>query len=360
MKASDIVNQLTLNIHKYTDLFSDSVSIASISRTGGIATVTTSSPHGLFPGHGFYITGVKVPISISTLTRAGVVGTLVTSADHDLTMPIASTIEITSASQAIFNGTFTVTDIPNRRTIKFAMVDSGATSATGAKLMSAVRYDQEFDGFHNVISTPTTTSLTFADTSTLDASSSGGYIKTNLRISATASMERVVEAFTKQVTNKFYMFVILGDVRATNSKDTKQDLVALINRGDNYQQLIQHTVGLYVIGGTKDEISGRLARDQMEDLLPAITKSIAFYQFPVSFYVGNSNPLVFVSHGLRRYDGAIYIHEFIFEASSQMVINDTVGHSKDVALRNIDLTQYPNLDGTGEILSYINLDEVEL
>ena len=360
MKASDVVNKLTLEVHKYTDLFSDSVDITSISRTGGEATITTSSPHGLYPGYGFYITGVAVPLSISTLTRAGTVGTLVTAEDHDLTMPIADEITITSAADSNFNGTFDVLSIPNRKTITFTMIDSSATSTTGGKLMSAVRYDQQFNGFHDVVSVPTDSSLTFADASALDASATGGKVKKNLRVSSAATMERVLDAFTKQATDKFYLFVVLGDVAATNSASTKQDVTALINRNENYRQVLKETVGLFVLGSTKDEIGGRIARDLMSDLLPALTKSIAFYQFPSSFYVGSSHPLVFVSHANRVYDGVIYVHEFIFEASTEMVINDTVGYSPDVAFRNIDLTQYPNLDGTGEILSAINLDEVPL
>lgn len=341
-------------------MFSDTVSIAGIMRAAGACTVTTATPHGLLPGYGFYISGVSIPLAISSLTRAGTVGTLVTTENHDLTLPIAPTITITGAADAIFNGTFTTINVLNRKTITFEMVDSGATSTSGAKLLNAASSRQQLNGFHQVLTVQDSLTLTFAHASTLDVSTSGGTLKANLRVTAAASIDRAIAAFTKQALNKAYMFAVLGDVRASNSRDTQTDMIALIGRGDNYRQLIQETVSLFVLTNTKDEIAARETRDSMSDLLPAITQAICFYRFPSSFFVGRSNPLVFVSHGPYMYDGAVYVHEFVFECATEMTVNDTVGYEDDVALRDIDLTQYPNLNGTGSIESDINLDEVPL
>lgn len=359
MKASDVVNKLTLEVHKHTDLFSDVVTISSIVRSGTTTTITTSSAHGLLPGKGFYISDAIMPITISSLTRAGTTGTLVTATDHDLTLPIAPTIQISGAANQEFNGTFTTINILNRRTITFTIANSGPTSTTGAKLLGAARYDQEFNGFHQVDTVVSPTSFTYLGAGGFDGAGIGGKVKTNLRVTAAASMERVVDAFTKQATNKAYLFVVLGDVSVANSSKS-QDIAMIAGRAGNYMQLIKETVGLFVICGTKEDIGGRYTRDLMSDLLPALTKSICFFEFPSSLYNDKSNPLVFVSHANRMYDSAIYVHEFIFEATSQMLVQDTIGSDPDVALRNIDMTLYPDLDGTGFMHTNIDLDEEPL
>ena len=69
--------------------------------------------------------------------------------------------------------------------------------------------------------------------------------------------------------------------------------------------------------------------------------------------------MVFVNHGLNRYDGAIYVHEFNFECSTEFVFDDTAGYDDDVAFRDIDMTQDSNL-GSTTADALMNLDEVAL
>ncbi len=360
MKASDVAIKLMSEIHNHTDLFSDVLNVVSMNNDSGYCNVITDGPHKMVSGEQFFISGSDFPIDITTLDRTGIVGTLVTNEDHDLTLKITPTITIEGASSATFNGTFNVTDIPNRRTIRFVMLDSGATSATGARLKLSRRKRSQLNGTYKVAYRISDTEFTFESGSNIVMSSSVGKVKTKLRVSASASVERAVDSYTKQELDKCYAFAVLGDTRASQSRDTQNDLVSDIGKSNYYRQIITESVTVVVIGNTKDDIAARRMRDSMVDLLVAITRSIAFYQFPTNFHISRSSPLSFVSHGTRTYNGVLYVHEFIFESSIDMLFQDTVMYDDDVAMRGIDMTLEPDIDGTGFLQTTINLDTEEL
>jgi hypothetical protein len=356
LKANDIALKLMSEVHKYTDLFSDVYDIVSINNIAGVCTVVTDLPHGLVSGEPFFLAGTNMPISITSLTRSGTVGTLVTNIDHDLTLPIAPTIEIKGADDAEFNGIFSTIDVKNRRTITFVMNDTGPVSSANGKLVSALRYDQKIEGIHQVLLRVDANTFTFNSGNELTLSNDIGKVKTKMRVSAAASPERAIQAYSKQNIGKFYLFAVLGDVRASQARNTQNDVIADLQRGNQYRQIIVESLSLLVITNTADEIAARKTRDLMSDLLVPLTKSIAFHRFPSGSYISKSNPLVFSGHSTRTYDGAVYIHEFIFESSFDLLFEDTNGYSDDVALRNINMDQYPDLGGTGFVEAYINLD----
>jgi len=122
VRASDIVNQLSVLLPQLTDKFTTDVATKSIKRSGTVMTAVCNDKHKLQPGQAFAIVGTDVPIPILSLTRIGKITTLVTATDHDLTNRIAKTIRITGASEAQFNGIFTRINIVNRRTITFTTV----------------------------------------------------------------------------------------------------------------------------------------------------------------------------------------------------------------------------------------------
>ena len=85
MKASDVIKQLQAVLPTVTDLFSESVGIASLTRLGATVTATTSAAHELTTGAGVTITGAESPTTISSLTFLDGVATAITATNHDLT-----------------------------------------------------------------------------------------------------------------------------------------------------------------------------------------------------------------------------------------------------------------------------------
>lgn len=361
MIASDVAERLTSEVPKYTDLFSDVFTITTIVNAASVSTVQTSTDNNLSVGDPVLITDVIVPIDQSTLSRVLTVGTLVTAVDHDLTKAIAITITIANAADANFNGTFAVIQIVNRRTIKFTIADSGATSTTGGELLDSARYDQAYNGLFQVASIVSPTIFTVSTPGSLAGTSTGGQAKTNTRISASANMQRSLAGYTEQSVEKAWMFVVLGSASASKDRTTNTDLTSNRTRSNFFRQQIQEAVSIYVVSNTKDEIAGRKIRDEMSILLLAITKSIVFYRFNTNLYAGNSEPLIFVDHSIDQYDGSLYVHVFNFEASTEFTFEDTSGYDADVAFRDIDSTFDSDL-GTGaeNANDLIDLDDTEL
>jgi len=137
MKLTDIVNQLKAVLPRYTDDFSTSLSITSLTRSGSTVTATTSAAHGLVAGNKALIVGAKTPITVSSLTRinqtiAGIetqYANALCATKHNLT-PNNKTVEISGAAQAGYNGTFDLVWTPPVFTIESITIDNGTKIAT--------------------------------------------------------------------------------------------------------------------------------------------------------------------------------------------------------------------------------------
>lgn len=364
MKASDIVNQLSAILPKFSDKFTSNFSVTGLSRVGTTVTAITAAAHGLSIGKAVNIIGAQTPISIGSLTRALTTGTMITDTDHDITAGVNTDVEIVGATEAEFNGTFTIIAVKNRRTITFSMPDSGAVTATGAPLLlNGSSFLESYNGLFEVTAVPSTTSFEYEVTNaTLFTPPTGTIIaRTNPRISASISSDRVVDAYTKQSSGDLWAFVILDDVSASKSRNIDTDAVDNLQRGNEFRQQIVQPFSILIVIPTTQEITARDARDLSEDLFRPICQSILFSKIDSGLFVGAQNPIQFVDHGFVAYNTAFYAHTYNFQMTSDITFDDTIGYSEDVAFRDIALGM--NIDfGTQEdpLTVTINLDDEAL
>ncbi len=362
MKASDIVQRLALRLPALTDKFTTNFVVSSLTRSGTTVTVTTSAAHGIAVGQQANISGAKTPLTIAALTRSGVIGTLVTDNRHDMTETFSTTVEVSGAIEAEFNGTFTILTIPNRKTITFTMVDSGPTTATGTPLLLNGSSElQLYNGLHAVTVVPTTTAFEYEITDTTLYTPAAGTIvaRTNPRVSAAVSIERLVEAYTAQPTGEMWAFVVLGDVSASKSRHIDSDAVDNIQRSNEYRQQLLYPFSVLVFFPTSNTIAAREARDDAEDIFPFLCQSLLSDKLSSGLTVGAQNPIIFTDHGFVAYNKAVYIHGFNFQTVADLTFDDTIGYDLDVAFRDIDVTI--NVDvGTGVMTATIDLDDVLL
>jgi hypothetical protein len=361
--ASDVVNQLAALLPKYTDKFTDDVEITSITRNSTVMTALCKNVHNMDIGDIFNLLNAPTSHTSSSLTRSGTVGTIVFTTDHDLTDAIVSTIEIVSASESEFVGTFSILSIPNRRTVTFTMADAGPTTANNGVVHGIGSYLQQYDGVYQVTDVLDVGKFTFAHSNASLADPVGTDIiaRVKPRISASVDADRAAAAYTQQESDdKFWMFVVLDDVESSKSRHIQSDAVDNIGRGAEYRQQIMQPFSVYVFMPAAAQIAGRAARDEAENLFQPICKSLLFSKFDSGLFAGAQGPVHFVRHGLYNYDTAIYVHVYAFEQVVDIVVDDTVGDELDVAFRNIDFTLYPQLDGTGFMTAGVDLDEEEL
>jgi hypothetical protein len=367
MRADDVVNALATRLPFFTDAFSDSVDIESISSTGTTATATTTSAHGFIAGQQVVITGAKTPINVSSFTRLGTLGTIITESDHDATKglnAVPENVEVDGALQSEFNGSFPLASVPNRRTLNVIMENTGGVAASGdIKALNVASALSQYNGLQEILTVPTDTTFTYSIDSELStADNSDIAANGNIRVSASATIERAVDAYTEQQINDAWAFVVLGNAVASKNRAILSDATDDQQRqqqGDNFRQQIIQPVSVYVFLPASEEIAGRNARDTAQDLWRPICQSILFERFDTGLYVGEYNALQFTSHSFFQYNSAFYVHEFAFEQVEPLQFEDSSGYSVDVAFRDIDLT-IGVTTGNGELLAEIDLDDIPI
>lgn len=358
MRSQDVINQLAIVLPTLVDDFTDQFNVTSLTRSGTTVTANTDTPHGLTVGKQVSINGAQTPIDIISIDRVGMIATLITSADHDITENAGFDVQISDANEAEFNGTFTLYSVPNRRTIKFKVADTGPLSATGSPLLlNGTNIFQTYNGLREVTAVPTTTSFEYEiPDSTLFSPASGTIIaKTNPRISGGVDFEVINNAYTKHLSGQAWAFVVIGDSLADKNRNIDTDSTDNIQSGHYFNQRLIQSIQIFVFLPTSEQISARKARDRCEELLKPICNSILGYRFP-SLVENENNPLMLSGHGAQAYSKAYYVHQYAFEATLQLGPSDIFTPTDDVAFRDMDLTM--NLDvGTESIETLIDLDD---
>ncbi len=362
MKCSDVVTQLAVLLPQLTDKFTNDVPVSTILRSGTVMTAQCNSDHGMVESDAVSIVNSEMHLAISSLTRSGTVGTLVTTLDHDLTNAIAKAITISGAVEAEFNGTFTRTNIVNRKTITFEMANTGATVATGSPILhdaeSALR---NYNGMYKVTNVPTPSSFTFEHSVTGLANPTGSNIlaRTKPRISGSIDIERAIQSYTQHQAGKYWLFVILGNVEASKSRFVTSDAVDNLNRGNEYRQQLTQSASIFAFIPVNTEIAARSARDEAEDLFRPLCRSLLLSKFDSGLYSATLGALNFAGHGVHSYNTSLYIHSYDFQQVADITWDDTVGPDLDVAFRNIDFTVDPDI-GTTDITGNVDLDDTSL
>ncbi len=349
MRALDIVSQLTSSLPLRTNKFTKDVSVFSLTRSGTIITAACNEQHGLKPGDGAVIVGSFVPIVASTLTRSGVVGQVILATRHDLTPTANKFVVLSGSNEPEFNGTFKIIGITDDVTITFEMADSGPVTATGSPILengeSALR---QYDGPYEVLEVPSDSSFTFTNSVAGLADPIGTIIaRVKPRITAAATVDRIIQVYTEQKTDDFWMFVVLEDVVASKSRQIRSDAIDNLTRSTEFRQQIIQPFSIYILIPTVDSVSGREARDDAEDLFRSICQAILFAQFPSGLFANKLGAVQFVSHGTFNYNSAIYVHAYGFQQVVDLYFEDTVGPDLDVAFRCINLTMTPTIPGGG-------------
>jgi hypothetical protein len=365
VKLSSVVTQLSLLLPQLTDKLTTDVPITSLTRSGTTMTAQCGKAHGLTPGKAVAIVGAVETIPLASFTRTGTAGTITTTTDHDLTTKVASTVTTSGAVEAEFNGTFTVIQFVNRQTITVTMANAGPAAATGSPVLegaeSALR---RYDSTYAVLETPTPSSFTFTHAATTLPDPIGTITaRVRPRISSGVDLDAITAAYTEQASGTFWLFASLEDVVASKSRHIGSDAVDNHPDGTFYRQQVIQPLSLYLFVPVDDTIAGAQGRDEAEDLFRAICRSVLASKFDSGLFVGSQGAIQFVSHGMVGYNGAVYVHQFSFQQVVDLYFEDTVGPDLDVAFRDLNFTQFPDLDGgTGlaNLTAMLDLDDTPL
>lgn len=357
MKSSDIIQQLLSVLPSQTALFSDEVSISTLSKVGTTVTAVTSTAHGLTTGDYVYINGAQRLTAISSITRVGTVATAITATDHDLTEDWFTTVDITGAAESDYNGTKALLNVTSRTKFNFTVTGSPTTPATGTIYLKEP-WRRGFNGWYQVTVTNSTT-FTYTSLDTFTATATGTMVIRKLpRISGALNLERAVDSYTKFGQNKLWAFVVLGPVKASKDRFSLGDSIASHMTGSAFRQSLINEVEVYVFTPTKTTLSGRVERDIISDVARYLYKSLVGITYPTYLVDEPSTTLNFLEHKFLSWNNSFYVHQFRFEGTEELTKNDVVEPTFTRAFRDLQINLNNKDFGNTIMTTLVNMDEV--
>ena len=313
MKARDIETELQNKLPLLTNRFTDEQTLLSIVPAGTTATATTATAHNLTVSQKVLIAGANAAVDIDTIDRVTTVATAVTVQNHDLTEGFFDNVTLSGATEAEFNGTFTLLSVPNRKTFTFTVADSGPTSATGSPILEEPGLPFGYNGLITITAVPTTKTFTYTLPQTLVVNAAGANMRVikNVRIHAAINSERADKVFESRDINnladgELTLVVVLNEMTASRDRSSLADGVSSAAKsGDNRQQILQ-TVSCFVYQKVTKDSSGANAADSMQDIARFIIRVLSGFGPDNGFSSGSQYQLRFLTHGVSGYDSAIY------------------------------------------------------
>lgn len=362
MKAYDIIMQLNQCLPIYSNRFSQSVGISSLTSVGTVATVTTTEPHGLETNNIVSISGISYPTFIDTMTRDKKIITVVTLTDHDLTQGFQETVNISGATEPEFNGNFKLLTVPNRRTFTLETDDSGATVATGSPQLNEVT-GYNYNGL-KAITKIDDTNFTYELPKPVGspAGISNSNLSVGFRITGANDLQSCVDLYTNKNYTESWAFVVLGETSASKDRDINSDAV-YVNQGNTryHQQLISNFT-VFVMSTVSNQVTSRPIRDEMEDVAVALYKCLVGVKFDSGLSSGKFYKTIFDNHEMVDYKNSLYAHAFNFQSISVLTDSDIYNENLNVAFRDIVMIESTDLmtEDSIRLIANIDLDEEEL
>lgn len=336
VKALDVIKQLHAVMPTLNNYFTEQLSITSLTRSGTTVTAVTPVPHGLVTGRYVTILGALSPVLISSLTRVDNIATATTTTPHDLTGGWQSVAKISGADQADYNGDKELIERLSAYKFTFKVQNEPVTPATGTIYLQEQRA-QGYNGRHLVTVVDPTT-FTYQITQTPLSPAQGTIVaRKGIRISGGATIERCLEAYTKQVSSALWGFVVLDDVVTSKDRRTSSDATSTLQNQNDYRLREIYPFSVYVVAPANSKYAALTIRDSMSDIAADLYKSILGVSFPSTLSNNQNFQVVPVSNGVSLYNGAIYVHRFNFEASNDVTYCDIVDPDYTVAFRNVHI-----------------------
>lgn len=362
MKARDVEQRLQIQLPTVTDKFTNEVAILSITASGTTATATTATDHGMIVGRQYMVVGTNAPIAITSITRVGTIATVVTTTDHDLTEAFFTQVVLDGAVEAEFNGTFTLLTVPSRRKFTIEVANSGPTTATGSPILQEPGEAFGYDGLITALTTPTDTTFTYtlSRAQTEDAAGTNMRVIVDFRIFSAIDETRAGQVFEPKGINntgQLVLVVVLGDVLASRDRLTLNDAVSSGGPSSSNLQKLIEVVSCLVYRKTTKDTSGADARDDMQDTVKDIIRSLVGWRPPIGFAVDSQNVVKFVNHAVFDYSTSLYIHVVQFQLETEINTEDLNITPFSVAFRDIAMT-LNNTQGDQDITADIDLDDV--
>ncbi len=345
MKAEDIIKQLQFALPNNSGLFTDEYSISNMFRISTTVTVVVEGKLTLKTGDFVNVVGTNTATPIVSMTNLGCSGDAntieaISNSEVELTEQYNKTVTIVNAAPSEYNGSFTLLSTPLYNKFTFAVPKTVTTPITE---FGNVLENRSY-GYNGRFQITVISSNTFTyelDYDTPAPEFSNGVVRIRPRISGAVAIERAEDSYTKQQDNKYWAYVVLGDTVANKESTIETDSVYTHAYGQNFYQNLIVNFDVYIFAPSTRSISGRDIRDSMEDVMPALFKSILGVSLPYQLTnqgkPDNNSTVTFVSQGFEAYMDAYYIHRFTFSTTIDLNSNDITPISQNAPFKKMHI-----------------------
>lgn len=364
LTPTDIVKHLKEYLPRYTNAFTEQLTVTGAIMGANNELTITSIAHGKAPGTNIVITAGTTR---NTLTAAVLevddTVTFTTVADHDLTRPILidDTKTLTLAGfGSVWDGEHDIIDVQNRRNFNVNL----PTGETLAPALDGNQYliEDLARGVFPIDTVPT------ADTFTIDMSAYPSMpantidnisVLSGFRIASAANFKRAQEAYSKQGADEPYLFVIMTDTDVSKDRHTLNDGVAGLTAQDQRLLRLLQNFSTSVFIPTTEDLSGAYAQDTAYG---EINMALITVLFGAPFYTDSAIKYltVPVGHGPGEYNTAYYVHVWDWQAPTVIDYRNGFLEQDIAAFRDMEQRLQLLADQEAEMLSNINLDEEPL
>ena len=367
MKIADVVDQLAKIIPQESNFFSDTFAVDTISSDGVKVSVATLVAHGLSNGNFVNMKDVKTknPIASVTFSTVDGVSTLevVTTLNHDLTLnpreTAAQLVTLDGFTDGDWNSNLELTEVANRKTFTVINGVASAPALNSNEILLETILGQ-FNGPQTVTVVDTTN---FTYPSSFTVGGQGGDVQANIRIAGMVNFQRALDQYTKQSSDKFFMFVVAPTtVTANKSRGSQTDINDEQTQQSNFNENIKDGFIILVVANVASESGALTSMDNIRDgVFKSILLAVRGFKFSSGLACEPNQVASFLSHGTLAYDNARYIHQFIFEMPLVMTISDSI-ESESRAFRDISFTNSnpDNSDTPDLTVTDLDLDDEPL
>lgn len=378
MKAADVVIQLKTILPTFTDLFTQNISISSLSKSGDTITAVTSVEHGFANDDIVNIQGALTPFDVTNLTSDGNgIATAETLQVHDFTQGYPAVALMINANQAEYNGQIIsnkrinyrqplersyaadreLLSVPNRKKITYAITGTPITPATGSNIRIIQNFKSGYNGLHQITVVDPTT-FTYQETKNIGSPAEGDSIiaKGAARISSVINFDRLLKSYTKHPPTQAWAFVVINSHRASRDTYTLSDLTIENLPAFDYKQIIDQQFSIFIVLPSKADVGGgNLADFLSQEMNKYLIKSIVGIKFN-SILSNDAQYLCSYEGNVPfLYTTAFMIHEYQFSQAYYLTVEDEADKDTSVAFRDLELKF--NSDA-GELMdTNVNLDD---
>ncbi len=276
-------------------------------------------------------------VNVASITRLGSAATLTTVNNHNLATGVIID-SITGANENEYNVTNATITVIDATSFTYEVAGTPTTPATIGGFVLQEDYNG-YNGYKQVtVINSTTFTYSTSDTNLNTPAQGTLEISTASRIAWSATPERINQFYSEDInrTNQNWMFLVLGSKIIYKDGTTASDLSSAKSTNESFFYQSQQDFSIFTFIPSQGETLAGASSDKARTFEKAILKSIANFAFDSPLTDMKYQSTIYVGNDAEDYNTAYYVHRFDFLAKGYVQNPDTADFNPGTPLAVID------------------------